>query len=92
MGHPATLRFRAAGTALVPNFELEAAGIRAFIGRKFVTVDGRHGFTPEGVTECPYRAEYVKACADGDLEPADAATAAACGLKFKPASSAAKEV
>lgn len=34
--------------------------------------------------EVAYRAEYVKACKDGDLWPADAATAAACGVPFDP--------
>lgn len=88
MGHPASLRFRAKGTALVPNYEFEAAGIRAFVGRKFVPVEGepgRYGFAPlaEDV-EVPYRAEYVKACKEGDLYPADEATAKACGAKFDP--------
>ena len=83
MGHPQMLRFRAAGTALVPNFEHEAAGIRSFIGRrKCISPDGRLGFEPSGVAECPFRAEYVKACKDGDLEAADEMTAKACGVDF----------
>jgi hypothetical protein len=87
MGNPASLRFRARGTALVPNFEYEAAGVRAFIGRKKVEVQpGQLGFAPlDEAVETPYRQEYVKACKDGDLWAADEATAKACGVKFDPA-------
>jgi hypothetical protein len=79
---PEKLRFRARGTAMVQNFERLDAGINSFVGRKFGPVKdkpGRHAFIPSGeVEEVPYRAEYVKACAEGDLWPADEETAKAC--------------
>lgn len=84
MSTPAKLRFRARGTALVPHYEREQAGIRCFVGRKFVEVQpGQYGFEPMSeAAEVPYRSEYVKHCADGDLEPADEATAKACGVEM----------
>lgn len=83
---PKKLRFRARGTALVQNFEKLEAGVKAFVGRKYVEVEpGRWGFKPTGADEeVPHRGEYLKACKDGDLYPADAATAAACGVSFDP--------
>jgi hypothetical protein len=80
------LRFRARGTALVQNHERLEAGIKSFIGRKFVQLDAEQwGFDPTGThEEVAYRAEYVKACQDGDLYPADEATARACGVSFDP--------
>lgn len=103
MATPATLRFRARGTALVPNIDLQIARVRGFIGREYVhvkpsdgpeaaallsgqTLDkegGRWMFRAvEEPTELPYRHEYVKACKDGDLWPADQDTADACGVEF----------
>lgn len=87
MTTPATLRFRARGTALVPNHERELGGMRAFIGRKFVEVKpGQHGFKPSDEPDetVPYRHEYTKACKDGDLWASDEETAKACGVKFDP--------
>jgi len=83
---PKPLRFRARGTALVTDFERLDAGIKAFVGRKFLEVEeGKRGFVPTGNDqEVPYRAEYVKACKDGDLWPADAFTAVVCGVSFDP--------
>jgi hypothetical protein len=83
---PKKLRFRARGTALVQNHERLEAGIKSFIGRKFVQLDAEQwGFDPTGKDEeVAYRAEYVKACKDGDLYPADEATARACGVSFDP--------
>ena len=83
---PKKLRFRARGEALVQNHERLEAGIKSFVGRKFVQVDGEQwGFTPtDADDEVAYRAEYVKACKDGDLYPADEATAKACGVSFDP--------
>ena len=80
------LRFRARGDALVQNFEKLDAGIKSFIGRKYVEVEpGWWGFVPTGETdEVAYRAEYVRSCKDGELYPADAETAAACGASFDP--------
>jgi hypothetical protein len=85
MAKAQSLRVKARGTALVPNYELEAAGIRAFVGRKFGPADepGRFGFAPlDEAVEVPNRAEYVKACTDGDLWAADEPTAKVCGVKF----------
>lgn len=81
-----TLSFRARGTALVQNHARLEAGIKAFVGRKFVEVSpGVWGFAPTGQAETvEYAAEYVKACADGDLWPADQATADACGVPLDP--------
>lgn len=81
---PSKLRFRARGEALVQNLERLEAGIKSFIGRKYVEVKpDLWGFKPtDEAEEVPARAEYVKACKDGDLYPADAATAAACGVAF----------
>lgn len=78
------LRFRARGSALVQDFERLEAGVKCFVGRKFKEAEaGRFGFAPTGEDyEVPYRAEYVRACAEGDLWPADKATADACGVDF----------
>lgn len=83
---PSTLRFRARGTALCQHFEKLEARIKAFVGRKYKEVEpGVFGFAPTGEVETvPYRAEYVKACRDGDLWAADADTAKTCGVDFDP--------
>jgi len=79
-----TLRVRARGTASVPNHEAEAAGVRRFVGRKYIEVEpGVWGFQPTGeVEELPYSSDYVKHVKDGELWPADKATAEACGVEF----------
>ncbi len=81
-----TLRFRARGTALVQNYEAMEARIKRFIGRRYLEVEpGVFGFVPTGETdEVKYGAEYVRACKDGDLWPADLETAQACGVSFDP--------
>jgi hypothetical protein len=84
------LRFRARGSALVQNHERLEAGIKSFIGRKFEEVQAAQngepavfGFVPIGKDEeVAFNYEYVKACRDGDLWPADEATATACGVAF----------
>lgn len=89
------LRFHARGSALVQNFEHLEAGKKSFLGRRYTQLAapdtndpedfGTWGFAPTGsVAEVPYRAEYVKACKDGDLWPADEETAKACGVAFDP--------
>lgn len=90
---PKKLRFQARGTALVQNHERLEAGIKSFVGRKFKEVEpGQHAFVPTGeAEEVAYRAEYVKACKDGDLYPADEGTAAACGVEFDPTFGASRE-
>lgn len=83
---PKTLRFRARGTALAQHHEKLDAGIKKFVGRQYLQLEpGVWGFKPTGESEeVAYRAEYVKACKDGDLWAADEATAAACGVPFDP--------
>ncbi len=80
------LRFRARGESLVQNLEKLDAGIKSFIGRRFLQVGpDSWGFDPTGVDEeVAYRAEYVKACKDDCLWPADEATAKLCGVSFDP--------
>lgn len=87
-----TLRFRARGESLVQNFERLEAGIKSFVGRKILEVEpGRFGFVPTNADEeVLNRAEYVKACRDGDLYPADQATASMCGVAFDSTFGAAK--
>lgn len=86
MTNPKTLRFHARGTASVPNHDLAEARIRAFVGREIVEArPGQHGFAPTTApTEVRWRQEYVKYCQEGDLWPADAETAKACGVPFDP--------
>lgn len=82
---PKTLRVRPRGDALVQDHERLSAGVNAFIGRRMSELEepGTYGFVPTGEdAEVPYRAEYVKALKDGDLLPADDATAKAAGLSF----------
>lgn len=87
---PKKLRFRARGDALVQNFARLEAGIKSFVGRKYVCVNGdpskedaQWGFKPTGEDEeVAYAAEYVRACKEEALWAADEATAKACGVKF----------
>lgn len=79
------LRVRARGEALVTDYEAEEAGKRAFVGRKFVEVDGQFGFAPtDDVVEKPVRGEYLRAIKKGDLAAADAETAKLAGVEFEP--------
>lgn len=80
------LRFRARGEALVQNYEKHEAGVKQFVGRRLKPLpEGRFAFTPTDEADTVlYCAEYVKACKDGDLWPADAETAAACNVPFDP--------
>lgn len=81
---PKKLRFRARGDALVQNFERLDAGIKSFVGRKYLEVEpGQWGFKPtDEAEEVAYGAEYVRACQEGSLWAADEETAKACGVKF----------
>lgn len=78
------LRVLAHGDASVPNFERLEQGVNCFLGRDYTeTAPGQFAFVPNNkVEEVPSRAEYLKALRDGDLMPADAATAAVAGVKF----------
>lgn len=79
-----SLTVRAAGAALVTNYEAMNAGARRFIGRTFVPDIGVAGAWPaiEEATKVPASAEYLKHIADGALIACDEATAKLAGIKF----------
>jgi len=94
-----TLRVLARGTAQVPNYEAQDAGRNARvthatipIGPEFVDAEigggkRRHAAFVKHVGRVltlPDRAEYRRHLRDGDLWPADAETAASCGVAFDP--------
>ncbi len=83
---PKTLRVLAHEDKSVPNYERLDLGVNCFLGRSFrETEPGRFGFVPtHEIVEVPTRAEYLKALLDGDLSPADEATAKAAGVKYTP--------
>ncbi len=82
------LRFYARGTAHVSDFDAleRPVPLRRFIGRKLQEVaPGRHAFVSTGQAhEVDGRPEIIKAAKDGELWPADEATAKACGVEFDP--------
>ncbi len=84
------LRFLARGTAHVSDFDAldRPVPLRRFIGRKLQAVaeaPGRYAFVATGQPEAvAARPEIIKAAKDGELWPADEATAKACGVKFEP--------
>ena len=84
------LRFYARGTAHVSDFDAldRPVPLRRFIGRKLQEAPespGRFAFVSTGkVEEVDSRPEVFKAAQDGELWPADEATAKACGVKFDP--------
>lgn len=79
------LRVRAVGNGLVPRFENLKDNTPSFVGREWCEVNGKFALRlRDEPTEVPHRAEYVRAVREGHLEPCDAATAAACGVAFKP--------
>lgn len=76
-----TLLVRASGAAMVPRLEAMNANPREFVARSGAFVDGRWSYVAnKEAAEVPARAEYVRAVRDGDLLPADAETAAYCGV------------
>lgn len=80
------LRFLARGTAQVTDPHAQERGIRRCIARRWQEVmPGRWSWVP---TEEPQAVDthpdLVKACQDGDLWPADEATAKACRVAFDP--------
>lgn len=83
---PGRLRFYARGTALVTDPHAAERGVRRFIGRRWQEVDrGRWAWAPtEKPQEVDYHADLAKACRDGDLWPADEATAKALKVGFDP--------
>ena len=83
------LRFYARGTALVADVHAQEHpkhATRRFIGRRWQEVmPGRWAWCPtEAPQECEYHHDLTRACRDGDLWPADEATAKACGVSFDP--------
>ena len=73
------VRVLARGTALVPDFDAmeREPAVRRNIGRKYEQVSrGQWGWVPSGNPDLvTKRAEIARALADGDLWPADKATA-----------------
>jgi hypothetical protein len=93
MANPKKLRFRARGTALVPNRSAwVSANTRAYVGRKAVDAAGQPGgqpgqlaWIPSGeAEEVDFHPKYKQACQSGDLWPADQETADACRVTFDP--------
>ncbi len=92
MATPLKLRFRARGTALVPNRTAWiGSNTRAYVGRKAVDAADKGGqpgqlaWAPtDEPEEVDYHAKYKQACKAGDLWPADKDTADACGVTFDP--------
>lgn len=82
----ARLKFYARGTAQVTDPHAQERGTRRCIGRRWQEVTtGRWAWVPtEKPQETDYHADLVRACKDGDLWPADEATAKACGVGFDP--------
>lgn len=74
------IRVRAKGAALCPDFDgLEREPpVRRYLGRQYAEVTpGRWGFVPTSADDTTTkRTELARAMADGDLWPADEATAA----------------
>ncbi len=84
-----TLLVRAGGAAMVPRLEAMNANPREFVAREWVTVEGKAALAPtKDPVEVPARAEYVRAVRDGDLLPANAETAAFCGVALPAEESA----
>jgi hypothetical protein len=93
----ATLRVRRKGTAMVPHYEAHPQ-VRKFHGWKFDPTVGEEFEHPEHKQvmraggfvghdlpiEVPDTVEYRRALRDGDLWPADQATAQAVGIPFDP--------
>lgn len=84
------IRVRAAGSALVPDFDALDGGLLRFVGRRHNPSLGPNGGWEPLATpvEVPARAEYLQELRAGALEPADEATAKLAGVTFKAASKA----
>jgi len=76
------LNVLASESRMMPALHLD--GVRRFVGRKAVVVDGVTEWHPtEEPAEVPALGEYVLAVQCGDLKPADKQTADYCGVKFE---------
>lgn len=82
----ARLKFYARGTALVTDVHAQERGIRRFVGRRWQEITlGRWAWVPtEKGQELDAHPDLIRACRDGDLWPADEATATTCGCGFDP--------
>lgn len=82
----ARLKFHARGTALVTDPIAQERGVRRFVGRRWQEVEkGRWAWVPtEKPQEIDSHQDLIRATRDGDLWPADEATAIACGVGFDP--------
>lgn len=80
------LRFYASGEAMVVDIKAQDEGVRRFVGRRIgLHESGAAMFIPtEQPQEVDALPEYIRDCREGALEPADEATAKACGVLFKP--------
>lgn len=82
------LRFTARGTACVPDPHGTEASPqrRRMVGRKHEQIKpGTWAWVPLAKPdELAFHQDLAKAVKDGDLWPADEATAKACGVKFDP--------
>lgn len=78
------LRVKAAGAALVPDYEAMDGGVLRFIGRRHDPKIGTNGgWIPTGDVEVPYRAEYVQELRAGALTPCDEQTATLAGVAWR---------
>jgi len=89
-----TLKVKAVGKCLVPNFEAMEQGVLRFIGRvhdaslgvEIPNSNGQRtgGWKPtEEVVEVPFKKEYIDELKAGSLEAADEETAKLIGASFK---------
>lgn len=83
-----TLRFTLAPFTLIDDYDalMSTPPTMRKLGVRLEEVSpGRHGHVPTGeVIEVSARGEYLKHARNGELIPADQATAAYCGLPFSP--------
>lgn len=79
------LRVKAAGSALVPDYEAMDGGVLRFIGRKHDPKIGKNGgWVPtEQAAEVPHRIEYLQELRAGALLPADEQTAKLAGVAWR---------
>lgn len=87
MPEPESLRVRANPAVRVSVIESPAC---RYVGQ-VCTDSAADAWEARGEADVPNRREYRDAVRDGDLIAANEATAAACGVKFTTAPSAAKE-
>lgn len=78
------LKVRPVEDRLVPNYEHQANGTKAYVGHKAKREGALMRWTLiENVFELPDRAEYRHAVKKGDLKAATLETATLCGVKME---------